>query len=350
MLTEVWSCLLHFQGNLGRNFGHLEEEEVSFLQSMVAPHRYNIPKKLSAGCLWSLEKKREKRLDLGSYIFSLERSHLQGLSRKIKSKFSGSLSHASFERLLFLCSCCGGLITELSQTSRTASSSWAPSLSAPFPGLPCSTQPSVTRQILWQAACKEEFVERKAVTQSEFPPTHAVTASSLYDRCALGRAQRSLVHPQLMQSYTLPSHTPWLEVPLFQRTAYTYPKISSGDHINFSMTKRGCCSCSTSPCVLPCPQHSSSPLPSSAPPLSVCPINLLYFPPTQICTLLSIQSLLFRVLKQKRSYSVSWQEVPSIQQSLRAALIDSFLPNTKNGACEIGEFKDVSFPEFHRTR
>lgn len=103
--NEVWSCLLHSQGNLGRNFGHLEEEEVSFLQSMVAPRRCSIPKKLSASCLWSLEKKREKRLDLESYIFSLKRSNLQGLSRKIKSKLSRSLSHASFERLLFLCSC-----------------------------------------------------------------------------------------------------------------------------------------------------------------------------------------------------------------------------------------------------
>lgn len=147
-----------------------------------------------------------------------------------------------------------------------------------------------------------------------------------------------------------PPHTPWLEILLFQWSAYTYPQISGGDHINFSMTKRGCCSCSTSLCVLPCPRHSSPPLPSSAPPLSVCPINLHYFPPTQICTLLSIQSLLFRNLKQKRSYGVSWQEVPYIQQSLRAALIDSFLPNTKNGAYQTGEFKDMSFPEFHRAR
>lgn len=114
MPTEDGSCLLHFQGNLGRSFGHLEEEEASFLQSVVAPHRCNIPKKLSASCLWSLEKKREKRLDLENYIFSPKRSHLQGLLRKIKSKFFRSLSHASFQRLLFLCSCCGGLITELS--------------------------------------------------------------------------------------------------------------------------------------------------------------------------------------------------------------------------------------------
>lgn len=71
--------------------------------------------------------------------------------------------------------------------------------------------------------------------------------------------------------------------------------------------------------------------PSAAPPLLACPINLLHIPPTQICTLLSIQSLLFKVLKQKHSYRISWQEVPHTQQSLRAALIDSFLPNTKTG-------------------
>lgn len=295
-------------------------------------------------------KSGKKGLTLKTTFFPPKRSHLQGLLRKIKSKFFRSLSHASFQRLLFLCSCCGGLITELSQTSRTASSSWAPLTACPLPGLPRGTQPSVTRQILWQAVCKEEFVERKALTQSEFPPTHTVTASSLYDRCALGSAQHSLAHPQLMWSRTVASHTPWLEILLFQWAAYTYPQISGGDHINFSMTKRGCCSCSTSLCVLPCPRHSSPPLPSSAPPLSVCPINLHYFPPTQICTLLSIQSLLFRNLKQKRSYGVSWQEVPYTHQSLRAALIDSFLPNTKNGAYQTGEFKDMSFPEFHRAR
>lgn len=125
---------------------------------------------------------------------------------------------------------------------------------------------------------------------------------------------------------------PWVEIPLFQQTQLALtPKLPVVTKLTLTWGKRGRFSCFTSLCLLPCPQRSSPPLPSSAPPLLVCPINLLHIPPTQICTLLNIQSLLFKVLKQKHSSRVSWQEVPYSQQSLRAAPIGSFLPNTKPG-------------------
>lgn len=120
-----------------------------------------------------------------------------------------------------------------------------------------------------------------------------------------------------------------MEIPLFQQTRLALmPKLPVVAKLTLTWEKGA-----AFPVLLPsvCCHVLGIPLLSSAPPLLVCPINLLHIPPTQICTLLNIQSLLFKVLKQKRSSHISWQVVPYTQQSLRAALIDSFLPNTKTG-------------------
>lgn len=177
--TEAVFCLPQSQEKSVHKFQIVWRK--NFHQSTFTLNRCNIPKKLSADCLWSLKKKggvggvggaylkKKKKLDLESCISSLKRRSLQGLLSKIRSKFSRSLSHVIFESVFF---CSFALVVfwikGLSQMQLVCKQSIHHSKPVPPvpgqgnsspPALPLqekhspASDPSTTRNISWQAAC-----------------------------------------------------------------------------------------------------------------------------------------------------------------------------------------------------